>query len=170
MLPALRIPFLALLLTVSLAAPAWPVPDGPPIKPVTTSLLLPVDGVATVRLSPTGPPIDIAITGHVHVVTHVTGGLGGALDVHLNLADVTGTDDRGTTYVATGAFRLSEVFVLDPPPIVPAPGFSLMPVGSHVGGPTPPPIVPLMIGIRLLFSDSGDVNYAEAFVQDSQHF
>lgn len=159
-----------LVLGVAMSGVAAPAP--PAITPITTSLMLPIppDSFVTV-IAPDGPPIDVLLSGNVHVLSHVAPGVSGTLadgtlDVHINLAGITGQGTDGNIYLGRGTFWLSEMFTPGPPPIGPSPGslaFTLMLVGNPEGQLSRPPAFPLPLQVLLTFdSETGEVTGASA--------
>ena len=148
--------------------PASAVPPSP-IKPVTTSFWVTVDGQTF-----SGPNESVALTGRVHIVTQVIPPTPiippDPIRVDINLADVHGIGlTSGFHYVAVGAVQ---TFVppdpsVPPNPIIPA-TFTIMPVGVPPNPVTPPnPIVPIDLSISLAFDESWSLVEASANVENT---
>jgi hypothetical protein len=118
--------------------------------PVTTSLQVPLDGTVFVPLN---NGVDtVALTGYVHVVTHVPALPSDPIRIHVNLDQVAGVGEvTGLLYVATGANRINfPSFPTDPINL----GFDLRAVRAPSDPITPPdPVVPLDISLRLSFNE-----------------
>lgn len=122
-------------------------------QPVTTSVQIPLGGTVFVPLSD-GSFDSVALTGQVHVVTHVPQIILPAdpMRIMINLDRVTGVGDiSGLRYNATGANRINlPALPTDPMNL----GFNL----RRDGPPTvpPDPFIPLDISFILTFNpDSG---------------
>jgi hypothetical protein len=125
--------------------PAVAIPPSP-IKPVTTSFWVTVDGPTF-----SGPSESVALTGRVHIVTQVIPPTPiippDPIRVYINLADVHGIGlTSGFHYVAVGAVQT----FIPPDPIIP-----------------PNPIMPIDLSISLGFDESWSLVEASANVENT---
>ncbi len=124
--------------------------------PVTSSLMVPVDGLV---FAPGGGSESVLLSGHVHLVAQSVPPTpiipGNPIHMFVNLADVTGIGlTSGLDYVAIGAVNLDFV-----PPSPIAPQFVIMPVAIPPSPIIPPnPIMPITFLITPGFDDTGHLS------------
>ncbi|MGH6853608.1 MAG: hypothetical protein ACREDJ_10540, partial [Methylocella sp.] len=141
-----------IVLALGAASPAWAC-NGDHIKNgCDSSLFVPLSGVF---FEPPDPCVtageNVSLTGMVHVVTHEIGtGAGtGKVDIHLNMAGVTGTGQTtGTMYIGEGSNKFIDVpITLGSTDLIQA-TFSLEPTNRCAS-------VPLPLSFNLVFGSDG---------------